>query len=446
MSAMIASCAESISSAPNASSSDMVGGHTTRVLSANLRSTQRATATSTAPHIVHVHIDGFFSAVEQSLRPRLRHKPVLVGRQTVLSASYQAQLHGITAGMPVNKARALCPSAVALAPRFDRYAEAAERLLTILESSTPAVDPDSHHSFYLNFFGSPLLNHDFPGTLRRLQFEILKLTGLSVSIGAASSRVAAAIAARLERPRGLRIITPGVEATFLAGLPAQPGLDALCAVCSIDPATLRHRGITTIAELRRVPVAALEFAFAPPIARQLWLSSRAEDDQLASACFASHSPSSLPAVLWSQLKTLSGYDAISALLKSSRSATTAQPLSSILSREAAIEPGATDSGHLSAITNYLCERLALALHNSHRQASSVALRIRYSDHFSAAQSIALSASTGDPRQLQASIATLIQSLFTRPISVASLEVCITTNAIPAASHASAGELEHPAVA
>jgi nucleotidyltransferase/DNA polymerase involved in DNA repair len=402
------------------------------------------------PHIAHVHIDAFFAAVEESLRPRLRNKPVLVGRSSVLAASYEAQLRGITPGMAVAQARTLCPSAITLPPRFDRYAEAAERLLSILESFTSAVDPDSHHGFTLNFFGSPRISRDFPGTLRRIQLEILKRTGLSVAIGAAHSRIAAAIAARLERPRGLRIIIPGFETTFLASLPALPGLDALCAVIGIDPTALRQRGITTIAELRRVPVAALEFAFTPPLARQLWLNSRAQDDRLASAQFSSHQStkphSSLPAALWSQLKSLSGYDAISSLLESSRSARSAQPLSSILSREAAIEPTSSNSNHLSAITGYLCKRLSLALHDSHRQASSIALRIRYSDHFFAAQSIALPASTTDARQLQASTATLLETLFTRPVPVASLEASLTTTAITTTTQSANAELEHSAVA
>src|SRR5258706_4286214 len=122
-------------------------------------------------------------------------------------------------------------------------------LHTILQSFTPAVDPDSTYGFYLNFFGSPLLPPDFPGTLRRLQLEILKLTGLSVSIGAATSRIAAAAAARIELPGNFRIIVPGTETDFLAALP----VEVLHGVNGINSNDLRSRGIATIAELQRVP-------------------------------------------------------------------------------------------------------------------------------------------------------------------------------------------------
>src|SRR5260221_5627048 len=73
-----------------------------------------------------------------------------------------------------------------------------DELYSILKSFTPAVDADSNCGFFLNFFGSPLLQQETPGTLRRLQLEILKLTGVNVSIGAANSRIAAATASRVE--------------------------------------------------------------------------------------------------------------------------------------------------------------------------------------------------------------------------------------------------------
>jgi DNA polymerase-4 len=148
-----------------------------------------------------------------------------------------------------------------------------EPLRTILASYTPAVDPDGHHGFYLNFFGSPDLAHDFPGTLRRLQLEIHKRTGLNASIGAASTRVGAAVASRLERPGGIRVLTSGTEASFFAPLP----IEALHRIGPIDAADLRRRGIFSIGELRRVPLPALQSAYGDSIARQVWHHSRGMD-------------------------------------------------------------------------------------------------------------------------------------------------------------------------
>jgi DNA polymerase-4 len=221
-----------------------------------------------------VYIEGFFAAVEQAIRPRFRGKPVVVGRQIVISASYEATLLGITSGLSIDQARALCPDAAVVPCRYPRYAEFSKRLFSILESFPSAVDSDSHHGFYLDFFVPAAFGHDFPGTLRRMQLQILKQVGLSVSIGAARTRVAAAVASRLARQGGVRIVAPGTEAAFLAALP----VEALSVINGIDPMDLRKRGIFTIAELRRVPLASLQSAYGNALARQIWRNSRALDN------------------------------------------------------------------------------------------------------------------------------------------------------------------------
>ena len=252
-----------------------------------MNTTLRATA---HPHIAHIRIHGFFAAVEQSLRPRLRGRPVVVGGNTVNCGSPEASASGIGPGMAVERALAMCPAVNVVPARPEHYAEYTERLRAILESFTPAVDPDANHGFYLNFFGSAHLQGDFSGTLRRLQLEILKLTGLSVSIGAAKSKIASAVASRLQIPGNIRSVDPGTEAAYLAPLPVE-ALDGLHAIAG---RSLRARGIATIGELRRVPLAALEFAFGEPLGRQVWRSARGLDDSPKTKPLAAFPRSALP--------------------------------------------------------------------------------------------------------------------------------------------------------
>src|SRR5882672_5265605 len=208
-------------------------------------------------NIVHVDVDAFFASVEQVLNPRLRGKPVLVGRGCVASASYEAKFCGVRTAVSFREALRVCPKAIVVPGQYEHYADYAERVRRILETYTPAVETAALDDFYLDFAGTERLYPDFRGTLLRLQMEIFQQTGLSVSVGAARTKVVAAIASRLERPRGFRLIAPGTEQEFLAPLP----VEKLHGVGHVHASMLAERGVTTIAELSRVPRPALEAAF-----------------------------------------------------------------------------------------------------------------------------------------------------------------------------------------
>src|SRR5215469_2360639 len=160
-------------------------------------------------HIVHVDVDAFFASVEQALNPKLRGKPVLVGRGVVASASYEAKFRGVKTAMSFRDALRICPQAIVVAGKYEHYAEFAERVRRILEAYTPAVETAALDDFYLDFAGTERWYPDYRGTLARLQMEIFKKTGLSVSVGAARTKVLASIASRLKRPRGFRVVAPG---------------------------------------------------------------------------------------------------------------------------------------------------------------------------------------------------------------------------------------------
>jgi hypothetical protein len=102
-------------------------------------------------------VDAFFASVEQVLNPRLRGKPVLVGRGVVASASYEAKFLGVRTAMSFREALRICPKAIVVPGQYEHYADFAERVRRILETYTPAVETAALDDFYLDFAGTERL-------------------------------------------------------------------------------------------------------------------------------------------------------------------------------------------------------------------------------------------------------------------------------------------------
>jgi hypothetical protein len=82
----------------------------------------------------------------------------------------------------------------------------------------------------------------------RLREDIRNSIAMDSSVGIASTRLAARIASRLARPRGLLILLPGYEARFTASVP-------LAELDELRPAqaeALQRRGIETLGELAQL--------------------------------------------------------------------------------------------------------------------------------------------------------------------------------------------------
>jgi DNA polymerase-4 len=331
------------------------------------------TKSARIPNIVHVDVDAFFASVEQVLNPKLRGKPVLVGRGCVASASYEAKFRGVKTAMSFREALRICPKAIVVPGQYEHYADFAERVRRILETYTPAVETAALDDFYLDFAGTERLYPDYEATLRRLQAEIFGRTGLNVSVGAARTKVVASIASRLQRPRGFRMIASGEEENFLTPLP----VEKLHGIGHVHAGMLAERGIATIGQLRQVPKAALQAAFGEAIGQQIWERAR-------------------------------GLDGREVLLPST-------PKS--VSRETTIEGGTIDTEFLGGLIEYLSERIGSTLREYGKQARTIGLRIRYVDHFSAHQTVRISKPTNDERELLAAAKDLFGKLFTRRVAI-----------------------------
>ena len=218
--------------------------------------------------ILHVDMDSFFAAVELLERPELVGRPVVVGggpRGVVTSATYEARAHGIHAAMPVGQARRLCPEAVFLPARRERYVEVSRQVMAVLASVTPIVEQVSIDEAFL----------DVAGARRRLGpptriGEIIRArirgeVGVVASVGISSTKQVAKLASSSAKPDGLLLVPEARTVEFLHSLP----VGALWGVGNRTEAILAAKGIRTVEQVANTPVAALERWTGPAQARRL---------------------------------------------------------------------------------------------------------------------------------------------------------------------------------
>ena len=230
--------------------------------------------------IMLVDMDAFFVSVEEALNPKLRGKPVIVGgdpdgRGVVASASYKAREYGVRSAMPLAMARRLCPRAIFIKGSSYLYGEYSRRIMEILRRYTPAVEPVSVDEAYVDLTGCMRLHRADPVTLaQRARERIMDEVGVPASIGIASNKLTAKIAAEVAKPGGLLFIRPGYEASFIAPLPIgrMPGIGPS------SEKVYRKMGIRVIGDLARFSPGALKRAFGKR-ARVLAARARGEDER-----------------------------------------------------------------------------------------------------------------------------------------------------------------------
>jgi len=200
--------------------------------------------------ILHADLDAFYASVEQLDNPELRGKPVVVGgppeaRGVVAAASYEARRFGVRSAMPMSRAMRLCPDAVRVPPRFDRYIELSRRVMAIFRSVTPLVEPLSLDEAFLDVTGIAQSERETEELGRRLKQDVRDATGLTLSIGAGTNKTVAKIASDLRKPDGLVVVPFGSEAEFLAPMPVR----ALWGVGPKSEQALLRAGMRTVADV-----------------------------------------------------------------------------------------------------------------------------------------------------------------------------------------------------
>jgi len=161
--------------------------------------------------IVHFDGDAFFTSVEQALRPELRGKPIVTGKERgiIACASYEAKALGIKRGIPLFQARKICPALIILPDDYETYGLYSKRMFNIMRTFTPQVEEYSVDEGFADITGLRRVHRcTYEEIARRMQAEVHKQLGLTVSVGLSLSKSLAKICSKFRKPAGFTAV-PG---------------------------------------------------------------------------------------------------------------------------------------------------------------------------------------------------------------------------------------------
>ncbi len=173
--------------------------------------------------IFHIDMDAFYVSVECLLNPDLKGKAVVVGkdhpRGVVAAASYEARKYGVFSAMSCVKAKQLCPHLIFVHSGREYYSEISKQIMEIIRSFSPLVEVVGLDEAYLdatgmqNFYANP---YEMAKKIQDTIFD--KTKGLTASIGIAPVRFLAKIASDINKPHGIFEIKEEEVPSFLKDL------------------------------------------------------------------------------------------------------------------------------------------------------------------------------------------------------------------------------------
>ncbi len=228
--------------------------------------------------IIHIDMDAFFASVEQRDNPDLQGKPIAVGgskaRGVVAAASYEARRYGVRSAMPSITAARLCPDLIFVKHRFDVYKEVSNQIHAIFEEYTDLIEPLSLDEAFLDVTENKKnLNS---GTLiaEEIRKRIYAETKLTASAGVSFNKFLAKTASDINKPNGIKVITPEEAIPFLEQLP----VEKFFGVGKVTAKRMHRMGIKTGADLKALSELEIAQRFGKS-GRYYYKIVRAEDDR-----------------------------------------------------------------------------------------------------------------------------------------------------------------------
>ncbi len=207
----------------------------------------------------------FAVQVEERDNRELRGKPVIIGgfhyeTKTVHDISEEAAACGVSPGLPLHQAYALCPHGAYLPLDGEKYYAAFGEVLGLLAGCSPKVESGAPGYALVDLAYEP----DEARFTREIVEHVWTRSHFQMSAGVASSRFAARVASQVAGSRRSLIIPAGEERKFLKAFP----VDLLPASLELIR-RLELLGIHELEGLMDLPCEAVELQFGVE-GRKVW--------------------------------------------------------------------------------------------------------------------------------------------------------------------------------
>lgn len=147
-----------------------------------------------------VDMQSFYASVEKADHPAYRDKPVIVSGDparrsgVVLAACPLAKKRGVKNALRLWEAQQLCPDAVIVRPRMQRYLDVSVQISSILARYTDMVEPYSVDEQFMDVTGSRRLFGEPREIAAQIQRDIMEETGVYARCGIGPNKVLAKMA------------------------------------------------------------------------------------------------------------------------------------------------------------------------------------------------------------------------------------------------------------
>lgn len=229
--------------------------------------------------VLYIDMNSYFASVEQQLRPELRGKamavvPVDADTTSVIAASYEAKAFGIRTGTKVGDAKRMCPGLILVQGSHDQYVVFHHRVLAAVDTVLPVSRVHSIDEASCRLMGAERQPEAAIELGRRVKRAIAEQVGsqLKCSIGIASNRFVAKVAADMQKPDGLTLIEKHELPQRLFGLNLidLPGIGRKMLL------HLQKAGIGTVEELCTLDERGLGRSWGSVVGRQWYFRLRGE--------------------------------------------------------------------------------------------------------------------------------------------------------------------------